>query len=219
VPKPNYHAEKGRNDQAKWEWLRKYRIWDANRKVFIYPENWLEPDSVPPPAAVLVSLREIASAVRAQSGDANVACLRDVRVLFTGKNRMETLVAAQTLATDLGMNLYRIDLGQIVSKYIGETEKNLRRVFDAANAEGTIRFFDEADALFNRRSDVHDSHDRYANIEINYLLQRIEEFDGVVILSVKRKEKLDKAFLRRFQFIISIPSRKPPRQYAETKEN
>ena len=102
------------------------------------------------------------------------------------------------------LDLYRIDLSNVVSKYIGETEKNLRRVFDAAEQGGGILFFDEADALFGKRSEVKDSHDRYSNIEINYLLQRMESYRGLAILATT-KSSLDSAFLRRIRFVINFP--------------
>jgi SpoVK/Ycf46/Vps4 family AAA+-type ATPase len=102
------------------------------------------------------------------------------------------------------LSLFRIDLSAVVSKYIGETEKNLRRLFDAAEDGGAILFFDEADALFGKRSDVKDSHDRYANIEINYLLQRIEAYRGLAILATNRKSALDQAFMRRIRFVVEF---------------
>ena len=98
----------------------------------------------------------------------------------------------------------------MVSKYIGETEKNLRRVFDAAEGGGAILLFDEADALFGKRSEVKDSHDRYANIEVSYLLQRMEAYRGLAILTTNLKESLDPAFLRRIRFIVAFPSRRRP---------
>jgi SpoVK/Ycf46/Vps4 family AAA+-type ATPase len=114
-------------------------------------------------------------------------------------------MAAEVIANELKLNLYRIDLSAVVSKYIGETEKNLRQVFDAAEDGGTILFFDEADALFGKRSEVKDSHDRYANIEINYLLQRMEAYSGLAILATNLKNALDSAFLRRLRFIVQFP--------------
>ena len=107
--------------------------------------------------------------------------------------------------TTLQLDLYRIDLSSVVSKYIGETEKNLRRVFDAAEDGGAILFFDEADALFGKRSEVKDSHDRYANIEINYLLQRMESYRGLAVLATNMKSALDPAFLRRIRFVVNFP--------------
>ena len=114
-------------------------------------------------------------------------------------------MAAEVLANELRLDLYRIDLSAVVSKYIGETEKNLRRVFDAAEDGGAILFFDEADALFGKRSEVKDSHDRYANIEVNYLLQRMEAYRGLAILATNMKSALDTAFLRRLRFVVDFP--------------
>ncbi len=114
-------------------------------------------------------------------------------------------MAAEVLAAELRLDLYRIDLAGVVSKYIGETEKNLRRVFDAAEDGGAILLFDEADALFGKRSEVKDSHDRYANIEVSYLLQRMEAYRGLAILTTNLKSALDPAFLRRIRFVVQFP--------------
>jgi SpoVK/Ycf46/Vps4 family AAA+-type ATPase len=114
-------------------------------------------------------------------------------------------MAAEVLANELHLDLYRIDLSSVVSKYIGETEKNLRRVFDAAEESGSILLFDEADALFGKRSEVKDSHDRHANIEVSYLLQRVEAYRGLAILTSNLPEALDTAFLRRIRFIVQFP--------------
>ena len=114
-------------------------------------------------------------------------------------------MAAEVLAGELRLDLYRIDLSQVVSKYIGETEKNLRRVFDAAEVGGAVLLFDEADALFGKRSEVKDSHDRYANIEVSYLLQRMELYRGLAILTTNMKGELDPAFLRRLRFVVRFP--------------
>src|SRR5581483_2423020 len=113
-------------------------------------------------------------------------------------------MAAEVIANELRLDLYRIDLSAVVSKYIGETEKNLRRLFDAAEDGGAILFFDEADALFGKRSEVKDSHDRYANIEINYLLQRMEAYRGLAILATNMKSAMDTAFMRRLRFVVSF---------------
>lgn len=125
--------------------------------------------------------------------------------LFTGASGTGKSTAAQIVAGELGLDLYSVDLGQVVSKYIGETEKNLGRIFDAARDVGAVLFFDEADALFGRRSEVRDSHDRYANIEVSFLLQRIEQFDGLVILATNLRQHLDEAMLRRLAFAVSFP--------------
>ncbi len=127
-----------------------------------------------------------------------------ISALFAGESGTGKTMAAEVIANDLRLNLYRIDLSQVVNKYIGETEKNLRRLFDAAEDGGAILFFDEADALFGKRSEVKDSHDRYANIQINYLLQRMEAFRGLAILATNQKAALDPAFLRRLRFVLTF---------------
>ena len=128
-----------------------------------------------------------------------------ISALFTGESGTGKTMAAEVLANELRLNLYRVDLSAVVSKYIGETEKNLRRLFDAAEEGGAILFFDEADALFGKRSEVKDSHDRYANIEVNYLLQRIEAYLGLAILATNMRSALDTAFTRRLRFIVNFP--------------
>ncbi|NEP18603.1 MAG: ATP-binding protein, partial [Leptolyngbya sp. SIO4C1] len=128
-----------------------------------------------------------------------------ISALFAGLSGTGKTMAAEVLAQTLRLDLYRIDLSSVVSKYIGETEKNLRRVFDAAEQGGAILLFDEADALFGKRSDVKDSHDRYANIEVSYLLQRMEAYQGLAILTTNLKTALDTAFLRRLRFIVQFP--------------
>jgi ATP-dependent 26S proteasome regulatory subunit len=128
-----------------------------------------------------------------------------ISALFSGVSGTGKTMAAEVLAHDLRLDLYRIDLSRVVSKYIGETEKNLRKVFDAAEEGGAILLFDEADALFGKRSEVKDSHDRYANIEISYLLQRMEAYRGLAILATNVKSALDSAFLRRIRFVVQFP--------------
>jgi predicted nucleic acid-binding protein len=128
-----------------------------------------------------------------------------VSALLAGESGTGKTLAAEVLARDLELDLYRIDLSAVVSKYIGETEKNLKRVFDAAEEGGVLLLFDEADALFGKRSDVKDSHDRYANIEVSYLLQRMEAYQGLAILTTNLKSAVDKAFQRRLRFTVSFP--------------
>jgi hypothetical protein len=128
-----------------------------------------------------------------------------ISALFSGISGTGKTMAAEVLAKELRLDLYRIDLSAVVSKYIGETEKNLRRVFDAAEEGGAILLFDEADALFGKRSEVKDSHDRYANIEVSYLLQRMEAYRGLAILTTNLKSALDPAFMRRIRFIVHFP--------------
>lgn len=128
-----------------------------------------------------------------------------ISALFAGESGTGKTMAAEIMANHLRLNLYRIDLSAVVSKYIGETEKNLRRLFDAAEEGGAILFFDEADALFGKRSEVKDSHDRYANIEVNYLLQRMEAYRGLAIMATNVRKALDTAFIRRLRFIVNFP--------------
>jgi SpoVK/Ycf46/Vps4 family AAA+-type ATPase len=164
------------------------------------------------PQRELDLLRQIAAQVRLRSRvyeEWGFAARRNrglgISVLFAGESGTGKTMAAEVLANELRLSLYRIDLSTVVSKYIGETEKNLRRLFDAAEDGGAILFFDEADALFGKRSEVKDSHDRYANIEINYLLQRIESYKGLAILATNLKSSLDTAFLRRLRFLLDFP--------------
>ncbi len=124
-------------------------------------------------------------------------------ILFSGEGGTAKTLAAEVLAQEVGLPLYRVDLSQVVSKYIGETEKNLKRVFDAAEDSGAILFFDEADALFGERSEAEDSRD--ADIEVDYLLERMEKHPGLVILATKSRSALDPAFIRRLRFVVDFP--------------
>ena len=126
-------------------------------------------------------------------------------VLFCGSPGTGKTMAAEALATALTLPLYRIDLSQVVNKYIGETEKNLARIFDVAEASDNILLFDEADALFGKRTEVKDAHDRFANIEISYLLERMERFKGLAILATNRRKDLDEAFTRRLRYVVEFP--------------
>ncbi|PWT85214.1 MAG: ATPase, partial [Proteobacteria bacterium] len=164
------------------------------------------------PDAQIHTLREIAQQVRhrptvydAWGFGARGARGLGISALFFGQSGTGKTMAAEVIASDLSVDLYRIDLSQVVSKYIGETEKNLQRVFDAAEESGAVLLFDEADALFGRRSEVKDSHDRYANIEVSYLLQRMEAYRGLAILTTNMKTLLDPAFLRRIRFCVQFP--------------
>jgi ATPase family associated with various cellular activities (AAA)/Winged helix domain, variant len=164
------------------------------------------------PAAQLQLLHELAGQVRQRAlvydewGFANTGQRGlGISALFAGSSGTGKTMAAEVLGHALRLDLYRIDLSAVVSKYIGETEKNLRRVFDAAEAGGAILLFDEADALFGKRSEVKDSHDRYANIEVSYLLQRMEAYRGLAILTTNLKGALDVAFMRRLRFVVHFP--------------
>jgi SpoVK/Ycf46/Vps4 family AAA+-type ATPase len=128
-----------------------------------------------------------------------------ISALFSGESGTGKTMASEVIANELGLDLYRIDLSQVVNKYIGETEKNLKKIFEAAEGSGAILLFDEADALFGKRSDVKDSHDRYSNIEVSYLLQKMEEYRGLAILTTNMRSALDKAFLRRIRFVVQFP--------------
>ncbi len=164
------------------------------------------------PEAPRQTLREIAAHVRQRAQvyerwgfAAKSSRGLGISALFAGASGTGKTMAAEVLADELRLDLYRIDLAAVVSKYIGETEKNLRKVFDAAEESGAILLFDEADALFGKRSEVKDSHDRYANIEVSYLLQRMEAYRGLAILTTNMKSALDNAFLRRLRFIVQFP--------------
>jgi SpoVK/Ycf46/Vps4 family AAA+-type ATPase len=136
--------------------------------------------------------------------------------LFSCPSRTGRIVAAEILAAHFGLGLYRIDLARLVSKYVGETEKNLDRVFDAAEGSGAILFFDEADALFGKQTEVKNGHDRYANVEINYLLQRMEDYAGLSILAMNRRRALPARLLRRLRFVVEFPI-PPPRTGAASR--
>ena len=130
--------------------------------------------------------------------------------LFAGPSGTGKTLAAEVIAADLGVEVYKVDLANMVSKYIGETEKNLSAIFDAAEASSVALFFDEADALLGRRSEVSDAHDRYANIEVAYLLQRLERYDGLAIMATNLLRNIDPAFLRRIHVIVEFPVPEAP---------
>jgi SpoVK/Ycf46/Vps4 family AAA+-type ATPase len=207
---------KGENDRE----VLKREIWNACRSL-VRPNmetlaERIEPvatweDLVLPPLQRQI-LQDISSHVKNRArvyGDwgfeRKLSLGLGISVLFSGASGTGKTMAAEVLANELGLDLYRIDLSSVVSKYIGETEKNLKKVFDAAEVGGTILLFDEADALFGKRSEVKDSHDRYANIEVSYLLQRMEAYRGLAILTTNMKSSLDSAFLRRIRFSVHFP--------------
>ena len=136
--------------------------------------------------------------------ESNLALGKGVYNLFSGPPGTGKTMTAEIVAGELGLDLYKIDLSTVVSKYIGETEKNLSRIFQEAETSNAILFFDEADALFGKRSQISDAHDRYANIEVSYLLQKLEEYEGIVILATNFRRNLDDAFLRRFHFTVEF---------------
>ena len=135
------------------------------------------------------------------------AATAGLTALFVGPESTVRTRAAEVLAHELGRDLYRVDLRRITSKYIGETEKNLNRVLEAAESREWVLLFDEADALFGKRTDVKDSHDRYANIEIDYLLDRLESFNGLAILATNLRSSLDPAFAQRLRYVVDLTPR------------
>jgi hypothetical protein len=164
------------------------------------------------PPATLNQLRAICSRVSLQHQvlgdwgfDAKLSAGKGVTALFAGPSGVGKTMAAEIIARELELDLYKIELSSIVSKYIGETEKNLERIFNAAENAGAILFFDEADSLFGKRSEVRDSHDRYANLEISYLLQKMEMYEGVAILASNLRQNLDESFVRRLAFTVHFP--------------
>ena len=164
------------------------------------------------PERQMQSLRQLASQVRYRMKVYETWGFSDkgrrglgLSSLFAGESGTGKTLAAEVLARELNLDLYRIDLSAVVSKYIGETEKNLKQVFDASEEGGVLLLFDEADALFGKRSDVKDSHDRYANIEVSYLLQRMEAYQGLAVLTTNLKSAIDNAFQRRLRFTVIFP--------------
>ena len=125
--------------------------------------------------------------------------------LFHGPKGTGKTLAAQAMARELGLDVFRVDLASVVGKYIGETEKNLDALFDEAERSGAVLLFDEADALFGKRTEVKDAHDRHANIEAGYLLQRVEAFNGIAILTTNARQNIDPAFLRRLRYVVEFP--------------
>ena len=196
-----------------------HRLWDAcleqtspqmGRLAQRFDPKATWEDFVAPPAEMQL-LRQIAAQVGQRSRVYDEWGFRDkmnrgfgINALFAGESGTGKTMAAEVIANELRLHLYRIDLASVVSKYIGETEKNLQRLFDAAGSGGAILFFDEADALFGKRSEVKDSHDRYANIEIDYLLQCMEAYRGLAILATNMKSALDPAFMRRLRFVVNF---------------
>ena len=169
------------------------------------------------PYEQFTQLREMAAQVRnrrtvlgAWGFDGHLAMGKGLNALFAGPSGTGKTMAAEIIASDLGLELYKVDLSSLVSKYIGETEKNLDRIFDAAREANAILFFDEADAIFGKRSEVKDAHDRYANIEVGYLLQKMEAYDGVVILATNLRKNLDDAFIRRLHAAVDFPFPEEP---------
>lgn len=188
--------------------LSGHELETLSRQVQVH-YNW---DDLILPTYQKTQLREICNQIKHQHlvletwGFANKLSLgRGLTVLFSGSPGTGKTMAAEVMAQELQLDLYKIDLSQMVSKYIGETEKNLNRIFTAATNANAILLFDEADALFGKRSEIKDAHDRYANLEISYLLQKMEEYEGLAILTTNLRMNMDDAFVRRLRFIIEFP--------------
>ncbi len=169
-------------------------------------------DDIVLPSDQLGQLREICNQAKYRhvvygswGFDRKLSLGKGLNALFSGSSGTGKTMAAEIISNDLELDLYKIDLSQVVSKYIGETEKNLDKIFTEAQTSNAILFFDEADALFGKRSEVKDAHDRYANIEIGYLLQKMEEYEGITILATNLRQNMDEAFLRRMQVIVEFP--------------
>lgn len=155
--------------------------------------------------AELITAHEALATVHHDWGTARAWNESGLSVLFAGPPGTGKTMAAEAVARAVGMPMYRIDLSQVVNKYIGETEKNLRLLFDAADAADVLLFFDEADALFGKRTEVKEAQDRYANLEVSYLLERMERFKGMAVLASNRKKDLDEAFMRRLRYVVQFP--------------
>jgi SpoVK/Ycf46/Vps4 family AAA+-type ATPase len=153
----------------------------------------------------LVTAMRTLSEVHARWGTGRVWDEAGISALFAGPPGTGKTMAAEVLAAQLDLPMFRVDLSQVVNKYIGETEKNLRLLFDSIEESDALLFFDEADSLFGQRMQVRNAHDRYANLEVSYLLQRMERFRGVAILATNRRKDLDEAFLRRLRFVLEFP--------------
>jgi len=184
--------------EGSWKWLRNYRVWDANRKIFLYPENWLEPEERPS-SRLAIELRDAVKVARQQRAS----------VLLTSAEPSATILAGHALAVALVRDLYRVDLQGVVSKHIGETEKNLDVIFAEAERAGAVLLFDEADALFGKRSEITDAHDRFASAEVTYLLRKIEAFNGLAILATNSKRATVEPLVRRFAFVLDAGGVKP----------
>ena len=160
--------------------------------------------------ATLKKIAAIKSWLKQNSNDgANTTSKTGCRIFLSGQSNLDKTLTTELLGKEFDKRVYKIDLSKVVSKYIGETEKNLEQIFAKAEDKNWILFFDEADALFGKRLNVKDAHDRYANAEVNYLLQRMEEYSGLAILASNVKGNIDEAFIRRFHFVINFPVPSP----------
>jgi SpoVK/Ycf46/Vps4 family AAA+-type ATPase len=173
--------------------------------LYFWPDIVLPPDTLRQLKEIVLHVKHRSKVYQQWGFQHKLSTGKGLNVLFYGLSGTGKTMAAEVVARELAIDLYKIDLSRVVSKYIGETEKNLAGIFKEAETCNAILFFDEADALFGKRSEVKDSHDRYANIEIGYLLQKMEEYEGVVILATNMRKNMDEAFIRRMQFIVEFP--------------
>jgi SpoVK/Ycf46/Vps4 family AAA+-type ATPase len=150
-------------------------------------------------------IADVVSAVKRRRTDSEPTLSRALTILFSGRAGTGKTLAAEVLAAELRLKLYKVDISSVVSKYIGETEKNLRRLLGGAQSADVILFLDEAEELFGRRTDVKDSHDRYADLEVQHLFKTIEEYDGITILSMARREHIDQTILERTDIVVDFP--------------
>ena len=185
------------------------RLAERVRTVHGWEDIVLPPDELRQLQEVIGAVQGRRQVLEAWDFGAKVSVSTGVSALFSGPSGTGKTMAAGIVAQELAMDLYRVDLARVVSKYIGETEKNLESLFDEARRAPAVLFFDEADALFGRRSEVRDAHDRYANVEVAYLLQRMDSFEGVTILATNLRKNIDHAFLRRVQFSVDFPQPGP----------
>jgi SpoVK/Ycf46/Vps4 family AAA+-type ATPase len=188
---------------------------ESNQGLLLYCQKILPNytwEDIVLPKDILNQLEEICNCVKSRRKvycewgfESKFSLGKGLNILFSGPSGTGKTMSAEIIARELGLDLYKIDLSCVVSKYIGETEKNLSKIFREAETSNCILFFDEADALFGKRTEVKDSHDRYANIEINFLLQRMDEYEGVVILATNMRKNLDPAFTRRLNYVVEFP--------------
>jgi SpoVK/Ycf46/Vps4 family AAA+-type ATPase len=183
---------------------------DKIRTTYSWGDIVLPPDQVRQLREICVQVHHRSTVLEQWGFDRHLAMGKGVNVLFAGPSGTGKTMAAEIIAADLGLELFKIDLAMMVSKYIGETEKNLDKVFTAAREANAILFFDEADAIFGKRSEVKDAHDRYANVEVGYLLQKMESYDGIVVLATNLRKNLDEAFIRRLHTTIDFPFPEEP---------
>ncbi len=183
----------------------------------MFGENLHLPESVRQSLMGIIEEFSIRDTARSEGASQDSGGSAGITALFAGPRRRDKVLAAEDLAREINRDLVRADLGAVVSKYIGETERNLERVLNDASAADAVLLLEEADALFGKRSEVKDSHDRFANVHVTHLMQRIETYDGLAILATNRRTNIDQAFVRRLRFVVEFPrTRRAAHEQAET---